>query len=123
MYQTLTIFKSSDYTFTGAVTLNGAALNLTGAGLWMTAKYNFSDADNVAVFQLKSAALGGSDITITNAAGGLISITIPDTATSTLPLAITNLVYDIKLIETGGRLATLAYGQLIVMPPVTRAIA
>lgn len=123
MFQTLTMVRANDFTFTGAVTLNGAALNLTGSGMWMTAKYSYGDPDASAVFQIKSASLGGSDITYTDAANGLISVTVPKTATSTVPWNVTNLVYDLKLIQSGGALRTLATGTLIVLPEVTRATA
>jgi len=113
---TIRVIHSEDRTFTSIIYLNDAVVNLSGASLYFTAKYTYQDTDADAIFQLTV----GSGITITNAATGSISITIPDTATSSLPYAELRLPYDLLVITSNGTRGFPLRGTLIVTPNVSR---
>lgn len=98
------------------VTRNAAAVNLTGASLWMTAKTDFSGADP-GQFQ-KTVGVG---ITITNAAGGLAQIVVAPADTDAVGATTTTFKYDIQLKEASGRVSTIQIGLLTVEPDVTRS--
>ncbi len=114
---TLRVTHSEDRTYTAVISLNDAVVNLSGASIYLTAKYNYQDADADAVFQLSTTS---GDITITNAAAGAISFTIPDTATSSLPYAELRLVYDLLVITAAGTRGYPMRGTLIISPNVSR---
>lgn len=114
---TIRVTHSEDRTFTSIIYLNDAVVNLSGASIYFTAKYNFTDSDADAVFQLSTS----SGITITNAAAGAISITIPSSATSSLPYAELRLVYDLLVITASNTRGFPLRGTLIVSPNVSRA--
>lgn len=111
----LTTYRDRTFTFNVAVTQSGAAYNLTGATLRMTAKYNYTDSDAQAVFALTS----GTGITVTNAAAGLATVTISPSKTLTLPFNQVNLVYDIQVTDAGGNVWTVVDGILYVLPNVS----
>lgn len=90
-------------------------VNLTGATLWMTVKYRYTDPDPGIVQVTTSAG-----IVVTNATGGLATATIDATATTGLNVPIT-LYYDVKVLETSGTLSTPIAGRLFLSAPVTLA--
>ncbi len=92
-------------------------VNLAGAKLWITAKFNLEDTDDNAVFQASTTSGG---IVITDAAAGKASIAVPATATIALTADESRLFYDIQL-DSAGRIYTLERGTLIVNADVTRA--
>lgn len=98
-----------------AVVLNGVPQNITGWTLWSTAKRRPSDADP-GVFQ-KSTAGGG--LTITNAAGGLGTVTLAPADTSPLPEERTSLFEDLKAKDGAGNIFVLAKWILVVRPVAT----
>jgi hypothetical protein len=113
---TIRIVHSEDLTFTATIYLNGAVVNLDGATFYFTAKWEYSDADADAVFQLTN----GSGITITNPAAGSISVEIPSLATSSLPYSLLRLPYDLLIVTSEGTRGFPLRGTLIVSPNVTR---
>lgn len=117
--QNLTMVKSNTFSMDYTVLLNGTAVNITGATLRFTAKYNVTDADASAVFQLYSPSNG---ITITSASAGTGVITIPVSATSTVAEDTNGvpLYYDFQITDSGSNVYTLNYGVLKVLPNVTR---
>lgn len=97
---------------------NGVAIDLTGATLWFTAKDDLDDLDAAAVFQKKTGGLG---IAITDAVNGRATVTIAPADTASLANEPQTLECDIQLLEVDGTLTTVARGQLILQPQVTRA--
>lgn len=91
-------------------------LNITGYTLWFTAKYVVADADP-GVFQ-KTTTAGG--ITITNAAGGIATVSLVPTDTSSLAGVV--LLWDLQGKDPSGNITTLASGTLTITADITRAI-
>lgn len=112
----LKMVRSDTYAFEIAVILNGAAVDLTGGVLTMTAKWDVVDLDANAVF-VRSTGNGG--IVVTDATGGLATVTIASANTTALPAHTVNLVYDIQLVNTLGNIYTVLNGILTVVPDVT----
>lgn len=98
-----------------AFTRAAVPVNITGASIWFTVKYRYTDADPGLV-QLTI----GSGIVVTNAAGGLATVSIPNTTTALLPAPLA-LVYDVKVLESSGVYSTPIFGTLTVNPAVTNA--
>lgn len=94
----------------------GAALNLTGGTLTATLKSTMSDADP----GLSQVTSPSSGITITNAAGGLATVTFPATATAGLTDD-TTLYGDVQFVDSAGRKSTLELMTFEVKRDVTRA--
>jgi hypothetical protein len=100
------------------ITRNGAAVDLTGATLWFTAKEDWDDLDADAVFQKKTGGLG---IAVTDALAGEATVTIPGSDTASLDNEVQTLECDVQLLEVDGTLTTVARGQLVLQPQITRA--
>ncbi len=102
----------------------GTSISITGLGpieegftLWFTVKRSFANADSAAVLQLLSGLDGG--ITIDDAESGDITVDCP--AETTAAIAPRTYVYDIQLRRGDGEIQTLAIGEFVVLPDVTRA--
>lgn len=99
------------------------AVDLTDSKVWMTAKKNYTDADDKAVFQITTP----DDIELTAPLLGKARIVVPaaETIGLTYPTGTlqTKLFYDIQVKTVTGIVQTVAVGQLIVNEDVTRAIA
>jgi hypothetical protein len=95
-------------------------LNLSGATVRFTAKWDYFDDDASAVIKLDNGALTG--ITITDAANGEGIVSIPKTATSSLPTHRSDLVYDLKVKLSNGKEHTVARGALVVLPNSSPAL-
>lgn len=94
-------------------------LNITGAlGIWFTAKRSSLDDD---VDALIAKILTAGQIVITNAAGGLATVTI--NAADTAAIEPTTLVWDAQIKDAGSNIRTAASGTLKVVGDVTRATA
>lgn len=106
--------RGDAFTFTLTVTQAGAAYNLTGCSIRFTAKWSYSDADGSAVF----SRTVGSGITVTNAAGGIATVALAPSNTSSLPASRTDLVYDIQ-VTNGSNPFTVVQGTLSVYPDVS----
>lgn len=91
--------------------------DITGAKLWMSAKTAYNSTSFV--FQKDTALLGG--IVITNGPGGLATVTLDPTDTSSLPPITMKLVYDVQVKSAGGLVSTVQSGTLTVEPDVTIA--
>lgn len=112
--------RGDTYVFDAAITLNGAAVDLTGGLVRMTAKWAVANADAAAVFALTSVASAG--VVITNAALGEVRITISPSHTNTLPSKKVELPYDIQFVNSIGSVFTVLYGTLTIVPDVTIAV-
>ena len=97
-------------------------VDLTGATLWMTAKYKITDTDASAVFQITTP----TDIKIDeDPLSGRATVIVPGSAT----LSVTyppdsesvRLIYDIQVKTQTGIVQTVARGYLTVMEDVTIA--
>lgn len=111
--QFLTMFRGNTKKWTAALKLGGLPLNLTGAtGLWFTARR--APGANPPVFQ-KSI---GAGIAVTDAAGGIASITLQPADTAGLPSQQVQLSYDLEY-EAGGEVYTVAAGRILVEPDIT----
>ncbi len=94
----------------------GAALNLTGGILTATLKNDLADVDP----GLSQVTSPSSGIAITNAAGGLATVTFPATATAAL-LDDATLYYDVQFVDSASRKTTLEKGTIVCERDVTRA--
>lgn len=114
----LEMVKGSTAVYTLTVTTDGVAFDLTGCEVIFTAKYDYTDVDNSAVFQLKV----GTGVTLTTPASGIATITISAARTANLPNREVLLVFDVKVVD-----ATIPYvvarGTLTVRPQVGVAVA
>jgi hypothetical protein len=102
-----------------AVQTGGVAQNITGWEIWFTAKRRVSDLDAAAVIQ-HSTASGG--VAITNAAGGLGTVTLLPADTNTLPEQSLKLFADLQGKDGGGNIWTLAKGTLAITPRATDSV-
>lgn len=92
---------------------NGNALDLTGALLTMTAR--FEQNSPTEVFSLTTT---GGGIVITDATAGAFTVTIPSSATAAVPLVRTELFFDIQY-ALGSVRYTISRGILVVLPDTT----
>jgi hypothetical protein len=92
----------------------GAAVDLTGATVVCTGRRTLG-ADDLAVFRLEL----GSGVEVTDAPGGEVRVTIPPSATASLP-DWPALYTDLEITEADGRVSTPLRGRLILTPDVSR---
>lgn len=102
--------------FDATIILNGSPVDLSGGIVRMTAKWALSDTDVNAVFQLSTATSG---ITVLSAAAGEIRVTIPSSATSSLPAKKVELPFDIQYVDSVGDIYTVLLGTLVIVPDAT----
>lgn len=93
---------------------NKAAVNVSSATGFFTAKYNMADADAIAVFKLTET----TGITFDAGAGGTGSIKLLTANTSGVPDVRTVLVFDFQ-VKVSGNTYTVARGNITVDPDVT----
>lgn len=112
--------------WTITVTQNGAAYDLTSAGLFFTAKAAIADADSSAVIKISATeTTQGSIAAETPAANGIATLTILNSATdsdTTFPDSGKTLYYDIRMVD-GTTVTTLENGILRVVADVTKTAA
>ena len=115
----LQMVRASTFSADIAITQDstGAAVNLTNGTLLFTCKWAYTDTDAAAIFTLSSPASG---ITILSASEGTANITIPASATSTLPYDTVYLYYDLKFTDASSFPWIVMRGILTVNPNVTR---
>lgn len=111
-----TIYRGDTVALNITITASGLAYNLTGKTLWFTAKTSYSVADP-GTFQKKI----GSGITVTSAVDGRAQIVISPADTYSLGNSKTLLVYDCQVKDASGNVYTVASGNLIIVPDVTRS--
>lgn len=111
----LNMKRGDTLSFTLTVTQSGAAYNLTGASIRMTAKWAYGDADNAAVFTRTI----GSGITVASPATGIATVALTAANTSSLPANPVQLVYDIQVTDSSGNIFTVVDGLLTVTPDVS----
>lgn len=113
---TLLMTRGDDVTLDVIATDQGAPVDLTGAGVWWTAKRRHLDADDDAVIR-KTV---GAGITVTNPAGGLATVDLVPADTAGLGNSVA-LWWDLQVKDGAGKVRTLAAGRLVVNADVTRA--
>lgn len=96
---------------------DGSAADLTGASIWWTAKRDINDADADAII----SKTVGSGITVTNAAGGLATVTIAPDDWTDAEDSDKHYVWDLQVKSDTGTVTTVASGRIIITPDVTRA--
>jgi hypothetical protein len=102
----ITLSEFNDQSISLAITQNGVAVNLTGQNLQMLLKTAAGTSDASA---LTLSSSGGSPaITITNAAQGLATVTIPSANLSTEQYNF----YRVDVINAGGLKNTCVYGSI-----------
>lgn len=111
----LSMTRGDTFAFNLAVTSAGAPFNLTGCSIRVTAKWDYANLDAAAVFTRTI----GSGVTVTNAAGGLATVVIAPSNTSTLPANPVNLYYDIQVTDGSSNVYTVNSGILTVSPDVS----
>lgn len=111
-----TIYRGDTVSLNITITASGEAYNLTGKSMWFTAKTSYAVADP-GTFQKTI----GNGITIVSAANGRATIVISPSDTNSLGNSKTALVYDVQVKDASGNIYTVASGNLIVVPDVTRA--
>lgn len=99
-----------------AITTGGVAQNITGWEIWFTAKRRISDPDSMAVIQHSTAAGG---VTVSNAAGGLGTVTLLPADTAALPERKLVLFADLQGKDGGGNIFTLEKGTLSLLGKAT----
>jgi hypothetical protein len=109
--------RGDTYKFNAGAVLNGAPVDLTGKTLKMTAKFAPTDTAGQAVFTLSTS--NPAEILVTSASGGLFTVTISSSKTTTLPFFLTRLYYDIEMSDGAGVINTLLQGTLNVKPNIT----
>jgi hypothetical protein len=111
------IFRGDTIIFDAAISQEGIALSLTGYSIWFTAKPNIANNDVASGVIQKTI---GSGIVITDAAKGLIRITIAPADTSQIT-ADTTYQCDIQIKNTAtGEVSTVARGTMKVELDVTQ---
>lgn len=96
---------------------DGAAVNLIGTSLRLTAKRSAGQPDADALISLTT----GAGITVTNASAGQARVEIVPAKTSGLEAATVSLVWDLQLTTGDGQVFTVAGGYLTVSPDVSHA--
>lgn len=114
----ITIYRGDTVKLNLYVTQGGVAFDLTSVKVWFTAKNAFADVDGSAIFQ-KTTSGGG--IVVVAPLSGIAQVTIAPTDTDDLPNNKTSLFYDAQVKDASDNIFTVAYGNLIVLPDVTRA--
>lgn len=116
----LTVYRGNTITYTLTVTRDSAPVDLTSASIYFTVKTSVGLTDACAVFQKTT----GSGVTITSASGGIATVVIDpiDTASVTGGTYDTSvdLLYDVKVIESGGVETTVALGKFTVILTITQ---
>lgn len=116
MSQNIQMRRGDTYVFTLNVIQSGAAYNLTGSTVRMTAKRDYNDADGSATFTRSSPSTG---IVLTSPTLGIATVTISPASTSSLPAAEVILYYDIQVTDSSGNVFTVVDGLLKVLPDVS----
>jgi hypothetical protein len=103
----LTLAEFNDETLNVAITANSVAYNLTGVTVQALFKVNAGDLDSAGTTLTLSTATSG--VTITNAAGGLATVTIPKSN-----LQNTNFTFWRLDVIVGGLTNTVFYGTVTI---------
>ena len=112
--------RGDDNVYNLSVVRNNAAVNISGAKLWFTAKHDQDDPDTLAVIKLNSTDNPGQ-ISLVDQVHGLASITLKPA--DTVLLEETALWYDVQMKESTGRVTTIVSGILKITKDVTASVA
>jgi hypothetical protein len=113
---TLSMVHGDTAEFDSVIANAAGPINLTGATIRFTAKASYEDLDAAAIVNIVSP----TDITIVNAAAGMVHIRIPPAATSAIPNVLRRLAFDLSVTK-GADKWTVDSGQLIINPEVAIA--
>lgn len=114
----LEMYRGDDETLdVEIVDFDGSPLNITGGEVLFTAKKSSRQTDDVAVIKKSSVTNGG--ISITDGPGGVAEVYILPSDTADL-YAPTELTWDVAFVDVTGKRRTVASGQLVIKPDVTR---
>ena len=102
------IDQGATFTRTLTVKENGSAMNLTG----------YSVASLMRSTHDSSTVVGTFTCTISNASGGIITMSMTASATGAIEEAI--YVYDLEIVSGSGTVTRLLEGEVTVNPEVTR---
>ena len=115
--QTLYGFAGSTVVANFTFTRDGAAVNLTGAVIWMTVKVRQTDPDP-GIVQLSTT--GGGVVITGDPLDGKATAMIDNTVTENLDVP-ASLYYDVKVKESSGVYSTPIFGMLVLNAPITDA--
>lgn len=97
----------------------GTPINITGATSRFTGKLRATDVDAAAIFSKTT----GAGITLTDPTNGVASVTLSDTDTTTkLAPGRTHLLQFDWRVTISGTTMTVAYGDLLVEPAMSRVV-
>lgn len=120
----LTIKRNTSYTFTETIQPQGSGGYVLGANgilgwtFWLTAKYDYSDADAAAAIQ-KLPASWTIQVHGDSTTAGVVFCTINPADTAALPPYQVTLVFDVKAKDESGRIFSVDDGTLTVSPDVS----
>jgi hypothetical protein len=97
-------------------------VDITGAKVWFTVKYNYGDPDSLAVSAFDSV-VDPLNVVITTALQGIGKAILPAIATRAFPDGDVTCIYDIQMKTAAGAISTIKSGTILVHPDVTRAIS
>jgi len=111
-----TLYRDRTYKFQFRVkrTSDGENYDITGCNLTFRAKYSYDSADVLFSCDLNA----GTGIVVNSYIGGLATITISSTKTSTLPNEPVTLVYEMTLTDVNSAVWPIMRGELAVLPSV-----
>lgn len=107
------VFIGDDFSSTLTLKQAGSIIDVTGYSFKMQIR-KCKDSTTV-LHELNSPAANGIDIT--NAANGIIILTIPSASTAALKQQ--NAVYDLFWTDTAGKKKTISQGNFQILSPVT----
>lgn len=114
----LTMIRGDTVPINLTITNAQGAVDLTGCELWFSAKKSVADPDPPIIAK-SSGVLGG--IQVTDAAGGLATVTLDPADTSAFTADTQLLTYDVQLKDGAGNITTVASGYLTITADVTLA--
>ncbi len=110
----LEMFRGDTEQFFLSISRNEVPVDLNDAKIWMTGRRS----QGASALFIKTSDMGGG-IEITDASGGLATVTMSNTDTAGLSSEVVTLVYDVQVRESSGRISTVFSGNLVVKPDVT----
>lgn len=114
--QPLEMFRGDAAGWRFPVTLDGAAVDVTGASVRFTAKRLPTDADGSAVI----TRTVGSGVTLTDPTNGVITVVLDPDDTDALEVPVT-LLWDLQ-VTSGGLPRTVAHGTLAIAADISRTV-
>ena len=110
------LHAGDDYTHEFTAQVDGSALDLSGATIWLTIKDDTTDPDTEAKLAYSTAE--DTEVKITDATAGKFSVYLKQADTAKLE---GSWQYDIKVKLSGGSFRRLARGTIEFLPNITQA--